>query len=137
MWLKVVIVVFCCCCMKTWAFLYIFPPFPRALVLQGHITANLAYKFSKMSQIYKCLPDDTKDGDQEGNESDCSNWDPTTKIPKPTILEPSGQSNIADKGIEKFMMIYTCKKCNGRNVQMVAKIAYTQGKTWYEIYYDI
>ena len=39
--------------------------------------------------------------------------------------------------LEKFMMIYTCKKCNGRNVQMVAKIAYTQGKTWYEIYYDI
>lgn len=56
------------------------------------------------------------DGDRE--------FRPRTSIPKPEILTPSAQINPS---IEKFMMIYTCKKCNGRNAQMVSKVAYQSG----------
>lgn len=42
----------------------------------------------------------------------------------PNVITPSqGSKNI----IEKFLMMYTCKICKGRNAQMVAKVAYTSG----------
>eukprot|EP01041_Mallomonas_annulata_P002140 gene2140-4172_t len=44
-----------------------------------------------------------------------------TKIPRPNIITPSEGTKSA---IEKFLMMYTCKKCEGRNAQMVAKVAY-------------
>jgi transcription elongation factor Elf1 len=46
-------------------------------------------------------------------------------IPKPKIITPSvGKVNTQ---LEKFLMMYTCKQCDGRNAQMVSKVAYTQG----------
>lgn len=39
-----------------------------------------------------------------------------SKVPKPNIITPAygPQSNI-----DKFLMMYTCKLCSGRNAQMV------------------
>ena len=48
-----------------------------------------------------------------------------SSIPKPNVIVPSQGST--DKSIEKFLMMYTCKICNGRNAHMVSKIAYTKG----------
>eukprot|EP01036_Dinobryon_divergens_P027758 gene27759-36580_t len=47
-----------------------------------------------------------------------------SKVPKPNIITPAygPQSNI-----DKFLMMYTCKLCSGRNAQMVSKVAYTKG----------
>jgi hypothetical protein len=40
-----------------------------------------------------------------------------TEIPKPKIITPSrGKKN---SNLEKFLMMYTCKICDGRNAQMV------------------
>jgi hypothetical protein len=39
------------------------------------------------------------------------------EIPKPKVIVPSrGKQNT---NLEKFLMMYTCKICNGRNAQMV------------------
>lgn len=46
-------------------------------------------------------------------------------MPKPTIITPSDSARTTS--IEKFLMMYTCKKCNYRNAQMVAKVAYNYG----------
>lgn len=46
-------------------------------------------------------------------------------IPKPTIITPTGGVNNVN--IEKFLMMYTCKKCNGRNAQLISKLAYKEG----------
>jgi len=48
-----------------------------------------------------------------------------SNVPKPNVIVPSQGST--DKNIEKFLMMYTCKICNGRNAHMVSKIAYTKG----------
>jgi len=48
-----------------------------------------------------------------------------SSVPKPNVIVPSQGST--DKNIEKFLMMYTCKICNGRNAHMVSKIAYTKG----------
>ena len=41
----------------------------------------------------------------------------SNNVPVPKVLEPSkGTSKLA---IEKFLMMYTCKVCSGRNAQMV------------------
>eukprot|EP01039_Chlorochromonas_danica_P001020 gene1020-1106_t len=46
-------------------------------------------------------------------------------MPKPKVLEPSqGTKKIS---IDKFLMMYTCKLCSGRNAQMVSKVAYEKG----------
>lgn len=43
----------------------------------------------------------------------------------PKVIRPSrGTNSIA---IEKFLMMYTCKLCKGRNAQMVSKVAYNHG----------
>lgn len=39
-------------------------------------------------------------------------------MPKPTIISPSNGTNH-NSAIEKFLMMYTCKICSGRNAQMV------------------
>ena len=46
------------------------------------------------------------------------------KTPKPNIISPSRGTK---ENIEKFMMMYTCKLCTGRNAQMVSKVAYSRG----------
>jgi hypothetical protein len=39
------------------------------------------------------------------------------EIPRPNIISPAtGKKNSE---LEKFLMMYTCKICNGRNAQMV------------------
>jgi hypothetical protein len=39
------------------------------------------------------------------------------EMPRPNIIKPStGKQNSE---LEKFLMMYTCKICNGRNAQMV------------------
>lgn len=44
----------------------------------------------------------------------------SSEIPKPKIITPSrGKKN---SNLEKFLMMYTCKICDGRNAQMVLKI---------------
>ena len=44
----------------------------------------------------------------------------SSEIPKPKIITPSrGKKN---SNLEKFLMMYTCKICDGRNAQMVMKI---------------
>lgn len=48
-----------------------------------------------------------------------------TSIPKPNIITPTEAGS--SKGIEKFLMMYTCKICNGRNAHMISKIAYNYG----------
>jgi hypothetical protein len=48
-----------------------------------------------------------------------------SQIPKPRIIVPSKGNTNAE--LEKFMMMYTCKICNGRNAQMVSKVAYNYG----------
>ena len=46
-------------------------------------------------------------------------------IPKPNIIKASlGSTN---KDLEKFLMMYTCKICSGRNANMVSKVAYYEG----------
>jgi len=48
-----------------------------------------------------------------------------SEIPKPEVIKPNrGKVNSE---LEKFLMMYTCKICNGRNAQMVSKVAYTHG----------
>ena len=43
----------------------------------------------------------------------------SSEIPKPKIITPSrGKKN---SNLEKFLMMYTCKICDGRNAQMVLK----------------
>ena len=54
-----------------------------------------------------------------------SDPEPNKAMAKPTIISPTGKPG--DANIEKFLMMYTCKKCNSRNAQFVSKIAYTQG----------
>lgn len=40
-----------------------------------------------------------------------------SEIPKPEMIKPNrGKVNSE---LEKFLMMYTCKICNGRNAQMV------------------
>jgi len=46
-------------------------------------------------------------------------------IPKPDIITPLAGTN--NTNIERFLMMYTCKKCNGRNAQLISKIAYKEG----------
>ena len=48
-----------------------------------------------------------------------------SKIPKPTIITPSRGSQYPQ--LEKFLMMYTCKICTGRNAQMISKVAYNNG----------
>ena len=48
-----------------------------------------------------------------------------SQIPKPKIIIPTKGNTNAQ--LEKFMMMYTCKICNGRNAQMVSKVAYNYG----------
>ena len=44
---------------------------------------------------------------------------------KPNVITVApGNSN---PNLEKFLMVYTCKKCDGRNAQLVSKVAYTSG----------
>ena len=43
-------------------------------------------------------------------------------IPKPNIITPS--TGTTAHGIEKFLMMYTCKLCSGRNANMVGKYFY-------------
>lgn len=69
-----------------------------------------------------------------------------SEIPKPTIVTPnigmpanfhyplshnflnfSALLGPDSKTIEKFLMIYTCKQCGGRNNQLVSKVAYYEG----------
>lgn len=38
---------------------------------------------------------------------------------QPNIIKPKGATNKSALGLEKFLMMYTCKLCNGRNAQMV------------------
>ena len=46
-------------------------------------------------------------------------------LPRPTIISPTNGAN--NLNIEKFLMMYTCKKCDGRNAQLVSKLAYKEG----------
>ena len=48
-----------------------------------------------------------------------------SEIPKPKIITPSRGSQHLQ--LEKFLMMYTCKICGGRNAQMVSKVAYNYG----------
>jgi len=59
------------------------------------------------------------------NINDNINDNISKSIPKPNVIVPSQGSK--DKNIEKFLMMYTCKLCSGRNAHMVSKIAYTKG----------
>jgi hypothetical protein len=47
-------------------------------------------------------------------------------IPRPNVITPSQGSTQHD--IEKFLMMYTCKICQGRNAQMVWRALYTRGQ---------
>jgi len=46
-------------------------------------------------------------------------------IPKPNVIVPSKGSQ--NPNLDKFLMMYTCKICTGRNAHMVSKVAYTHG----------
>ena len=46
-------------------------------------------------------------------------------IPKPNVIVPSKGSQ--NPNLDKFLMMYTCKICSGRNAHMVSKIAYSHG----------
>lgn len=46
-------------------------------------------------------------------------------IPKPEIVTPAAGTN--NTNIDRFLMMYTCKKCNSRNAQLISKIAYKEG----------
>lgn len=35
--------------------------------------------------------------------------------------------NVRNDGVERFLMMYTCKMCNTRNAQMISKVAYRGG----------
>lgn len=48
-----------------------------------------------------------------------------TSIPKPTIITPA--TGKQHPQLEKFLMMYTCKICTGRNAQMISKVAYNHG----------
>lgn len=48
-----------------------------------------------------------------------------SSIPKPNVIVPSKGSQ--NPNLEKFLMMYTCKICSGRNAHMVSKVAYTSG----------
>lgn len=48
-----------------------------------------------------------------------------SQIPKPRIITPTKGNTNAQ--LEKFLMMYTCKICDGRNAQMVSKVAYNYG----------
>ncbi len=46
------------------------------------------------------------------------------QIPKPNVITPTtGSPNNKDK----FLMMYTCKLCQGRNANMISKVAYNFG----------
>lgn len=45
------------------------------------------------------------------------------KLPKPNVITPSMGKNTDI--IEKFLMMYTCKVCSGRNSQMVRTSVYS------------
>ena len=47
-------------------------------------------------------------------------------IPKPKVIVPSSGTK-QNPNLEKFLMMYTCKICNGRNANMVSKVAYQNG----------
>jgi len=47
-------------------------------------------------------------------------------IPKPNIITPA-MGRPKNPNVERFLMMYTCKLCEGRNAQMVSKIAYYKG----------
>ena len=50
--------------------------------------------------------------------------DAANQIPKPSIITPTtGSPNNKDK----FLMMYTCKLCQGRNANMISKVAYNFG----------
>jgi transcription elongation factor Elf1 len=49
-----------------------------------------------------------------------------SEIPKPNVITP-GSGGSANNEIEKFLMMYTCKQCNGRNAQLISKVAYNEG----------
>lgn len=42
-------------------------------------------------------------------------------MPRPNVLVPS--KGVAKDSVEKFLMMYTCKLCNGRNAQMVSIVS--------------
>ena len=42
-----------------------------------------------------------------------------TSVPRPKIITPS-RGNV-NANLEKFLMMYTCKTCTGRNAQMAIK----------------
>lgn len=48
-----------------------------------------------------------------------------SNLPRPKIITPSVGSMHPQ--LEKFLMMYTCKICTGRNAQMVSKVAYSNG----------
>ena len=51
-----------------------------------------------------------------------------SEIPKPKIITPSrGKLN---SNLEKFLMMYTCKICDGRNAQMVSKWSVNEKMFW-------
>lgn len=41
------------------------------------------------------------------------------KPPQPRVIKPSKGTSKSSHSIEKFLMMYTCKLCSGRNAQMV------------------
>lgn len=60
-------------------------------------------------------------GNTNGNPDD---FKPSQSIPRPNIIVPSRGS---PNNLEKFLMMYTCKICVGRNAHMVSKVAYYHG----------
>jgi len=47
----------------------------------------------------------------------------SNSVPGPSKMKPS----LTVSSIEKFLMMYTCKICDGRNSHMVSKVAYEHG----------
>lgn len=47
------------------------------------------------------------------------------KLPRPSVITPS--PSTINTGLEKFLMMYTCKICQVRNAQMISKVAYNHG----------
>lgn len=77
----------------------------------AYILGNGFVRHSRLSSLnrFRCAKDSGEMGDKSGTRKD-------------VITPTPGVSSL-----DKFLMIYTCKICNGRNAQMVSKVAYNEG----------
>jgi hypothetical protein len=92
------------------------------LLAISHISLTFAfvhfnsYKYQSTRNLHNYA---SGKGFQKQNESD-----KTIKSKPNTITASQGSQNPQ---LEKFLMMYTCKICTGRNAHMVSKVAYNYG----------